>query len=511
MAEIESYARRFFKGSAVVLIALVASGFVGFLLRVLLARTLSVAEYGLFYAVFSLVSIFGMFRDIGVGQALVKYIPEFTVSEQFDEVKSSMAILITVQILLTFPIGMTLFFMSDRIALTVFGTQGASQVIKILGIWFFAMTFFYTFQPTFQGFQNMPMYACMEFCSIFFVLIFAIVFLDILHLGLGGVALAYLASSFALAILGLAIFLRIYPHVLKGKARITKQLILKLLKFSLPIFLSGLGIFVLTYTDTIMIAIFRSMEEVGFYQAAQPAARALWYLPMAVTVVLFPMISELWVRREEQLLSQTLFFVIKFSFVLIVLPALVLMTFPEIFLRLFFGPAYLPGSLALQILAGAMVVNALYAILSYTMAGIGKPVVTTKVVAIMASLNVIMNLLLIPAYGVGGAAAATFASQFIGLLLMLHYAMKHVEFSMPTLSILKTIWGGLLTMLIIFGLKSIVELPPWFELLIVMAPSLLFYIAWIILTKTLTPKDLELLEKVGLPLKSIAKRFRRIH
>ncbi len=505
MPEIEGYAKRFVKGSTVVLIALVASGFMGFLLRVLLARSLDVAEYGLFYAAFSLVSIFGMFRDLGVGQALVKHIPEFAIKKQFGEIKSSIKILVFLQVLLTFPIGFSLFFLSDRIALTVFGTAGASNVIKILGIWFFSMTFFYTFQPALQGLQDMPMYACIEFCNIFFVLLFAILLVGVLRLGLGGVAFSYLASSFALAILCLIIFLKKYPHIFTVKATVSKQLTLKLLKFALPIFLSGLGIFVLTYTDTIMIAIFRTMEEVGFYQAAQPAARALWYLPMALTAVLFPMISELWVKREQKILGQTLHFTIKFSIILIMLPALILIAFPEIFIRIFFGPLYLPGCVTLQILAGAMIITTLYSVFQYTMAGIGKPIVTTKVMAVIASLNVIANLILIPRYGIEGAATATLASQFVGLVLMLRYALRTIKFAMPTISTLKTVVGGLFSLLLIFGLKSVIELPSWLELFVVIIPSLFFYVAWVLLVRALTLNDLELLEKVGLPMKKVIK------
>ncbi|MDI6820365.1 MAG: flippase [Candidatus Hodarchaeaceae archaeon] len=511
MPEPEGYAKRLVKGSAIVFIALVASGFIAFFLRMFLARSLSVAEYGLFYAIFALISIFGMFRDLGLGAALVKYIPEFAVRKQFDNIKSSVAILVLLQALLAFPITAALFLFSDQIAIAVFGTESASQIIKFLSIWFFTMIFFYTFQPTFQGFQNMPIYASMEFFNIFFVLLFAVLFLSVWGLGLGGVAFAYLCSSLALAVLGSIIFLKKYFHVFKEKAQITKPLMTKLLKFGLPVFLSTLGIFILVYTDTIMITLFRTLKEVGFYQAAQPAAHILWYFPMALTTVLFPMISELWVKREEKLLGQTLHFLIKFSFVLIIPAALVFIAFPEIVLHLLF-PGYEAGSAALQILAAAMVITTLHVILSSTMAGIGKPIVTTKVVAVMACLNVIMNLLLIPHYGIEGAAAATFASTLIGFFLMLYFALKLVKFTLPAALLLKTISGGLLTLLLIFGLKSIIVLSPWLELLIVMMPSLLFYAMWVLVTRGLTIGDLELIKEVAPPLKrliDVAKKLAR--
>lgn len=510
MPEIGSYARRFVRRSAIVFTALVASGFAGFLLRIFLARALSVADYGLFYATFAFVSIFGMFRDLGLGQALVKYIPEFVVRKQFDKIKSSITILIIIQGLLVLPITATLFLLSDRIAIAIFGTENASQVIKFLSIWFFTTIFFYTFQPTFQGFQNMSIYAFMELCNIFFVLFFVVLLIGVWGLGIEGVSIAYLAGSLMLAVLASTIFLREYSHVLREKARITRPLMTKLLKFALPIFLSSLGISILVYTDTIMITLFRTLEEVGFYQAAQPSTRMLWYFPAALTTVFFPMVSELWMRHEKRILGQILHFLIKFSFVLIIPVSLIFIAFPEIVLHLLFGPRYLAGAIALQILAGAMVIATPHIILSYTIAGIGKPIVNTKVVALMACLNVIMNLLLIPPYGIGGAALATFISQLIGFFLMLHFMLKLVKFTMPSVSIFKTIVGGLLTLLLVSGLKFVIKLPLWLELFVVIVPSLLLYLIWVLVTKIITVDDLELLEKAGQPFKKLADVAKRL-
>jgi len=50
----------------------------------------------------------------------------------------------------------------------------------------------------------------------------------------------------------------------------------------------------------------------------------------------------------------------------------------------------------------------------------------------MFILNVIMNLLLLYPYGIEGAAAATFASTLVGFFLMLHFALKLVEFTLPS-------------------------------------------------------------------------------
>ena len=147
-------------------------------------------------------------------------------------------------------------------------------------------------------------------------------------------------------------------------------------------------------------------------------------------------------------------------------------------------------------LAGAAIVYMLYAILVSTINGIGKPIINTKVVGVMACLNLAGNLLLIPAYGIEGAAIATFSAYTLGLVLMFYYARKLVKFTVPISPLLKTMAGGVLTLLLIFGLKFLLVLSPWPEAFAVMIPSLVFYGAWILLTKAVTKDDMRFIAQI---------------
>lgn len=496
MPEPKSYARRLVKGSAIVFVALTITGLVGFVLRIFLARSLSVTEYGLFYAVFTLVSVFVIFHDLGLGSALVKYIPEFEVRRQFREIKSSMAFSLILQAVFAVSIATVIFAFSDQIALAVFNTGSASPIIKILGIMLFWMIFYYLFRAAFQGFQNMLAYALMNLFQILFVFLFAILFVGVLGFGIKGAAFAYLFATLAIAIFGLTLFWGGYPRVIKEKIRITKPLIKKLFLFALPVFVGGLGGLIISYTDTLMITVFRSLPEVGLYQTVQPTARILWYFVASLVAILFPMISELWVRRERKLLGNALHFLTKFAFILIIPAALVFIAFPGIAINLLFGSRYLAGAAALQILAGAAIVYTLYAILVSTMSGIGKPIINTKVVALMACLNLAGNLLLIPTYGIEGAAIATLSAYTLGFVLMFYYARKLIRFTVPASPLLKTLVGGVLTLLLIFGLKSTLVLPPWPEAFAVVIPSLAFYGIWILATKAVTKDDMVLIARI---------------
>jgi len=491
-----SYARRLVKGSAIVFAAFIASEVIGVFLRMFLARSLTVAEYGLFYAVFTLVSFFILFRDLGLGSSLVKYIPEFAIHKQFAKIKSSIISALLVQAAFGFIVSAALFLFSDHIALAIFRTLDASLPLRILSVWFFAAMLYTLMQTTFQGFQDMPAYSSISVFSILSVLLLVMLFVGSLGLGVGGVALAYLLAAVVIGFFSLTFFTRRYPHVFQEKASVTKPLLKKLFVFALPLLIGSVAGLIISYTDTIMITIFRTLPEVGFYQAAQPTARILWYVPSALGVVLFPLISELWARRKQRLLEEMLHFLIKFSFIIIMPIAFIFIAFPEIVINLLFGPGYLAGTTVLQILAAAAIVYAPFMILTEVMRGTGRPVILMKVVGFMACLNIVGNLALIPPYGIEGAAVATFAAHLLGLLLLAYYSRKLVKFSMPLSSLLKTLVGGTLTLLLIFSLKFILVMSPWPKAFAVMIPSLMFYGVWILVTKAITKDDLRLIARI---------------
>jgi O-antigen/teichoic acid export membrane protein len=418
------------------------------------------------------------------------------VKRRFNAIKSSIAFVALFQAIFSFSIAAIFFVFSNQIALAVFGTEAAAVPLKILSAWFFVVSFYYPLSFAFRSFQNFSAYASMELLWITFILLAAILFVGVFGQGVGGVASAYLVATLIIIIFGLAYFGKRYPQVLKEKVMITKPLVKKLFGFALPVFFYGLGGLIIGYMDILMITVFRTIPEVGIYQAAQPTAHLLWCLVGTVAVVLFPMVSELWARREKKLLGDALHFLTKFSFVLIIPAALGFIAFPEIIIRLFFGANYLAGAMVLQILSVAAIAYTLYKILGCAISGIGKPLIVTKVFAVMACLNFVGNLLLIPPYGIEGAAGATLCSFVLGFFLLLHYARKFVRFPVPSLPLLKTLVGGMLTLFLIFGLKSVIVLPPWPEAFAVLIPSMVFYGIWLLTTKAITKDDLRLINRV---------------
>ena len=60
-----NYTKHAVKGTAVVFIVSILAGILGYIVRLALARGLSVEDFGLFYAVFAFLALLGVFKSFG--------------------------------------------------------------------------------------------------------------------------------------------------------------------------------------------------------------------------------------------------------------------------------------------------------------------------------------------------------------------------------------------------------------------------------------------------------------
>ena len=491
-AEKDNYAKRFVKGSSLLFTVAIVSSVIALFLRIFLARTLGAAEYGIFYLVVAFISIFG-FRDLGLGQAVVKYIPEFKVKKEYGNLKSSIAIYAFVQIFFLIIVSLVLVALSDEIAATVFKAPEASLVLKLLCGWFLFEALFYTFRTSFQGLQDMVPYSILGFFEIFFPFIFILVLVPIFP-SAAGVALGYLIGLGTTVLVSGGLFLKRHSKIMKARVEVKKPLLKKLFAFALPVLITGLAPIIMAPMSTILLGLFWSTTEVGFYHVAIPLAGLTAIFSKAVVPVLFPMISEMWSRQRQDLIKRAMRVLIKFSFVIMVPIAFVFIAFPDVVFTLLVGSEYLAASIALQILAMNAIIWTLMTLLNSMIAGVGKPALVTIITWTMAPTTFLLSLLLIPLFGVGGAATAIFVSTIIGFGLSIFYARRLIKLTFPFSSIFRSVVGGAIALLIVWCLKATINLPALVEAVVVTVPSLFFYIVWVLWTKALGLGDLLLLK-----------------
>jgi len=191
----------------------------------------------------------------------------------------------------------------------------------------------------------------------------------------------------------------------------------ELLKDSWSLILSGMVISIYMKIDQIMIKEMLGAEQVGHYAAAVRLSEAWYFIPMAITSSVFPAIISAKKQSEELYYQrlQKLYVLMVWLAVAIALPTTFLAPWV---IRVLYGNAFSPAAevLSIHIWAGVFVflgvASSQYLIAeNYTRISFYRTFIG-------AIVNVILNIVLIPKYGVNGAASATLISYFAATFSM---------------------------------------------------------------------------------------------
>ena len=150
-----NYTKTAVKGALTVIIISAIAAVFGYLVRLVMARTLTVEDFGLFYAVFAFLGLFGIFKTLGFDKALIKFIPEFLHEKKYDELKSSILYAAIIQLITSLITILIVYFLSDYLAKNYFHNEKASLVLILMAISFMFDSFTQVLKFSFQGFKKM--------------------------------------------------------------------------------------------------------------------------------------------------------------------------------------------------------------------------------------------------------------------------------------------------------------------------------------------------------------------
>jgi len=501
----QSYANRMARGSALVFASMFITMFLGYVLRLFLTRTLTIEEYGLLYAVVTFVNFFALFRDLGLNQALVKFIPEWNVKKQLGKARSAIKWTVQLQVAIAGIAAAAIFVLAPWLADVYLHAPNSTLLIQLMAGAFFVAVFGSVFHSSIQGLQRIKAFAFLQPMNNLLPLAFTVIFI-VAGFGLVGAVGAYLAAGVVFAGIAGLLLLRTLPAQRRELVADDKR---NLIRFALPVLLGFIGGTVLGAMDTIVLTYFRSLTEVGLYQAALPTSMILWSVASAIGLVLFPMVSEMWARKDRRALSSGISLLLRFSFILVLPFALLMLAWPEFVLGLLFGQAYTAGAAALQILALAAIAYTLWQICAVVLSGIGRPGLVTKIMLAAAAFNLVSNIMLVQAFGMVGVAATTLASFAIAFGAAFVVLNKRIGVRFGTPGVLKAIVSGGVMIGLIFAIKSVLVLGVWSEVIISLVAGLAVYSLLVLRLQAISRAELEMLGRLAVPIPKFVFKLAR--
>jgi len=247
-------------------------------------------------------------------------------------------------------------------------------------------------------------------------------------------AYSILFDSFIL-ICGFIYFYR-YKALFLSRWYFDRKLVRSLLKDSWPLILSGLVISIYMKVDQIMIKEMLGAEAVGQYAAAVRLSEAWYFIPMVIASSLFPAIINAKKQSEENyyIRLQQLYDLMVWVAIFIAIP----MTFlSDWIIELLYGVKYSQTAsvLKIHIWAGVMVFFGVARHKWTISQNLQKYDIYIDIAGAVS--NIFLNLILIPKYGVSGAAYATLVSYFMGSFIV---SMALTKFHISLIMFIKSLF-----------------------------------------------------------------------
>ncbi len=181
---------------------------------------------------------------------------------------------------------------------------------------------------------------------------------------------------------------------------------------------SGVHYFV-SYSDLLLLGILSTSKDVGLYRAASQTALFIPFVLQAVNAILAPIFAGCHHRGDTRSLQEAISRGNSLIVGLTIPLFIVVVLFGAWILGTLFGAEFGQAYSALCILAVAQFINVLAGPVAYLLTMTGHESRAARVLVLCAALNLVLNVLLIPRYGLVGAAVASALSISASNLIML--------------------------------------------------------------------------------------------
>ena len=431
----EDSLKKITKGAGIAFIGIIISKLLGYIYRILVART-DTEIYGLLSIGIALFSLLSTISLLGLNKGVLRYVSFYKGKEDQEKIKQVIKICLKITLPLSIVVSIMFFIFSKQISLYFFHTENLTIVFKIIAFIIPITVFRDIIFSIFQAFQKIKyeIYS-KNITENITKIVLTLIFL-ILGFKLIGFTLAYVLGTLGGTISAFFFLKRkILPSLETETTDKIDNSVLKkeLLTYSFPLLFNFIIFSLITWIDTLMLGYFRTPYEVGIYNASLPTALLLYIVPSILLILFVPVLTELYVKDRKDIFESLQKIIAKWILLVNLILLGLFYLFSEQILQILFGKDYITGSTALIILSTGYFVAYLLSPTTKALLVIKKTqlIFVNTLVAIIV--NIILNLHLIPAYGINGAATAT-ATAFLIISVLLfiesYTVLKMVPFKL---------------------------------------------------------------------------------
>lgn len=421
--------KEFFKDAFIYSVAGWISRLLGFILLPVYTRIFSPDDYGVFdlIAASTAFLIFGL--QLGLDSAVTRF---FSASNSETEKRAYFSTVFWTKIFTYIPIITIFILLSPAINKLLFGDNNQQALIIWALISVFTTSLWLYFLQLYRLQFKSFIYSVFSVIYLIASIILTIYFVVLARTGIIGI---YWAKVIIDSIMVCYILLKNRSFILKLEFPLLKSL----LCFGLPLVPSALAYFIMEYMDRYFIQVYWGLASLGIYAVAYKISNVLRLVALGFNTAWAPFLYSIYDKKDG---SKKIRLVFKGYALILVLIAFCISLFSKELLLLFTTQAYAEAYKVIYIILFSLVV---YLTSDYFCVGIGiknKTYHRLGAGIVAAASNFFLNWILIPRFGIAGAAWATFFSYLIygGYVMFASQRLYPVNYGMKRFFLLLLIF-----------------------------------------------------------------------
>ncbi|MGF1470164.1 MAG: flippase [Rubrobacteraceae bacterium] len=470
--------------------------FLGFATHVALARMYGPAQLGFYALGATLVQVASILSQFGMDNGVVRYVAHYGSKGDTERVRGTIIQALGVTFGISLALSASLYFGAGFLAETVFDKPFLEAMFRLFSL---ALPFFTLMSMTLwatQGFQTVRYATLVQqvlrpLANLALIFVFYFFGVEIL-----GAVASYILSMALGSALALYFLWKIFPKLLdRGvKPRYESR---ALFAVSGPMIIANFTQYINLWTAVLVLGIFAGVREVGIYDAASRTASLSTLVLIAFAGIFSPMISSLHQHGLTRDLSYLYKDVSRWTFT----GALVFFLVTALLskdIMLSFREEFLPGWPVIVIIAAAQLFNSSVGPTARVLAMTGHQRMVMTATISSAITAVVLNFLLVPSFGILGAAAATATALVVSNSLSLFFVHRFLGFWPYGVRYVKPLIAGLAATAAVYLARSILPDYEGVSALILFAPLFLVAFSAVLILLGLSPSDRQFLSSFWL-------------
>lgn len=394
---------RFLKNTLSTLAARIIYLSLNFAVSIVIARILGPSGKGSFALIMLLPTILTTFLNFGICVSTVY----FTSKKKYD-----LSVIVSNNLLITFIvsiisvlIGLVLIYILNN---NYFKSINANYLI--IGLLIVPLTFFLqNFGSILQGMESFTQYNIFNIiqnASYFILVLGLLVYPNIL--------MALAAFIVSLLVNCILLYIEIIKPIKIKKLNVDRNYLNDSFKYGIKSYFNNIMTYFNYRADVIIIKYFLNTAAVGYYSISVSFAELMWIISQSASTVIFPRISSLENKDDKNKITNTVARFVLFA----TLMGVIIMFFASDFIIPFiYSKSFNQSIMPLKIILIGILFFSFARVLSNDLTGRGKPELNIITSSVGLTINIVLNILMIPQYGINGAALSSSISYSIQSIL----------------------------------------------------------------------------------------------